>query len=65
MSLLSLGLHYRPPVVSRFVKLNSHISWPLFNAPAINISPKAIFIANNAAQINKVINEFQFHRYLG
>ena len=35
-SLLSPGLHYRPPVVSRFGKfhLNSHLSWPL-STPAI------------------------------
>ena len=36
-SLLSPGLHHRFPVVSNFgkVHLNSHLSWPLSNTPAI------------------------------
>ena len=36
-SLISPGLHYRSPVISPFRKLhlNSHLSWPLSNTPAI------------------------------
>ena len=41
-----------------YTKYPSDLSQPYL----INVSPKAIFIANNAAQINKVINEFQFRR---